>query len=224
MNYFLHFLSLLCKIPAAFWYFLVGSLSSLSAVWLTNHSNTRLQRERFENDRRLKNREREMTFRKDIYTAAVGAIAVSMGALSKISDLSVSPKELSEMYFEQSSALAKVNLIAGEDAIRALANFGPAFAGAFLRLLPQRAVLSNLQGHGEFVARYLPFAKQCFAESISVGRLLVPLLVAVRDELDLSISKEEYAKILYQAHSKLEGQMNEFFQNIAHGDAGASTS
>jgi hypothetical protein len=68
-----------------------------------------------------------------------------MSALSKFSDLGFSLKEVSATYLEKSAALAKVNLVAGEDTIRALANFGTEFAGAFLRLTQQRMVLSFLQ-------------------------------------------------------------------------------
>jgi hypothetical protein len=52
----------------------------------------------------------------------------------------------------------------------------------------------------ELVAKHTPFAKECFVESIRVNRVLIPLLVAARMELELSISKETYAEILYQAH------------------------
>jgi len=48
----------------------------------------------------------------------------------------------------------------------------------------------------ELFARHISFAKQCFAETINVNRLLIPLLVAARMELELSISKERYAEIL----------------------------
>ena len=146
MNDFLRFFAqLLDKIPATFWGVVIGSFFTLLGSFFTNRANDHRLRLQLQNDRELKNREREMTFRKDTYAAAAEAIAVSMGALSKFSDLSFSLKEVSETYLEQSPALAKVNLVAGEDTIRALANFGGGFAGAFSRLVQQRMVLSNLQ-------------------------------------------------------------------------------
>lgn len=146
MKDFLHFLTqLLDEIPATFWGVVVGSLFTLTGVYLTNRASDRRLRNQLQNDRELKSREREMTFRKDTYAAAAEAISVSMTALSKFSDLSFSLKEISATYYEKSSALAKVNLVAGEDTIRALANFGTKFAGAFLRLSQQRIVLSILQ-------------------------------------------------------------------------------
>jgi hypothetical protein len=164
-----------------------------------------------------------------------------MSALSKFSELSFPLKEISATYLEKSPALAKVNLVAGEDTIRALANFGAEFSGAFFRLTQQRMILSILQEQiavkvalikgfektrdamielmrhhniegtqdvrrfeaiqknfefeadriattnqeiqqmtAELFARHISFAKQCFAETINVNRLLIPLLVAAR--------------------------------------------
>jgi hypothetical protein len=43
-------------------------------------------------------------------------------------------------------------------------------------------------------------------------------------ELELSISKEHYAEILHQTHSKLEGQLDEFIRNVAAVNAVAPNS
>jgi hypothetical protein len=54
-------------------------------------------------------------------------------------------QEGSAEYLEKSPVLAKVNLVAGEDTICALARFGEEFSGTFFRLAQQRMVLSILQ-------------------------------------------------------------------------------
>jgi len=270
MNDFLQsFAQLLGKIPASFWGVVVGALFPLLGIFFTNRANNRRLSLQLQNDRELKNREREMTFRTE-------AIAASMSVLSKLSELSFSLKEVSATYLDTSPILAKVNLVAGEDTIRALANFGTEFARAFLRLAQQRMVLSILQEQiavkvalvkdfektrdamielmrhhniegtqdvrrfeaiqknfefeagriatthqeilqmtAELYAKHGPFAKQCFVESNNISRLLVPLLVAARMELELSFSKEKYAEILHQTYSNLEGNLDEFLQNIA---------
>ena len=146
MNDFLQsFAQLLGKIPSSFWGVVVGALFPLLGIFFTNRANNRRLSLQLQNDRELKNREREMTFRKDTYAAAAEAIAASMSVLSKLSELSFSLKEVSATYLDTSPILAKVNLVAGEDTIRALANFGTEFARAFLRLAQQRMVLSILQ-------------------------------------------------------------------------------
>jgi hypothetical protein len=286
MNDFLQFFArLLDKIPAAFWGVVVGSLFTLLGSVLANRANDRRLSRQFQHDRELTNREREMSFRKDTYTAAAEAIAVSMSALSKLSELSFSLKEISATYLESSPVLAKVNLVAGEDTIRALANFGSTFAGAFFRLTQERMILSilqeqiavkvalvrgfektrdamiellrhhNIEGDHDvrkfeeiqknfafeadriatanqeiqqmtaaLSAKHLVFAKVCFVESNNVNLVLIPLLVAARTELELSISKEKYAEIIHQASSNMEGNLDEFIQNIAAVNAAAPTS
>lgn len=67
----------------------------------------------------------------------------------------------------------------------------------------------------ELVAKHNPFAKECFAESIRLNKMLVPALVAARMELGHSISEERYAAILNQAQPKLEGNMDEFIQKVS---------
>lgn len=253
------------KIPGTFWGVVFGSFFTLLGVHLTNRaSDTR------------SNREREMAFRKEIYTAATKAIAASLSAISKLTDLTCPIKEIAATYAEQSPVIAVVNLVAGEDTIRALTNFGTEFGGAYLRLIQQRMVLSVLQEQivgkaaslrgfektrdtmldlmqqhnidglqdtrrfetlrgifdfevgrittiseeikqmtAELVAKHTPFAKECFAESIRLNKILVPALVAARMELGHSMSEERYADILYQAQPKLEGNMDEFIQKVS---------
>ena len=274
MNELHRFTQLLGDIPATFWGVVVGSLFTLTGIYFTNRAN----------DLRLRV-EREMTFRKETYAAAAEAISVSISALAKFSDLSFSLKEISATYLDKSPALAKVNLVAGEDTLRALASFGTEFAGAFLRLAQQRMILSVLQEQitgkagllrgfektrdamielmrhhnidgvqdsrrfeaiqtnyefeagriattnqelrqmiAELSATHIPFAKECFVEAARVNRLTIPLLVAARMELDLSVSKEQYAEILHQALSKHGGQLDDFMENIAAANAVAPTS
>lgn len=146
MHDVLNFLAqLLGEIPATFWGVVAGSLLTLTGIHFTNRASDRRLRLQLQNDRELRDREREMAFRKDTYAAAAEAISASLSALSKFSDLGFSQKDISATYLDKSAALAKVNLVAGEDTIRALANFGTEFAGAFLRLTQQRMVLSVLQ-------------------------------------------------------------------------------
>jgi Mg2+ and Co2+ transporter CorA len=272
------------KIPATFWGVVFGFLFTLMATYFTNRANDRRQRLQLQNDRELKNREREMAFRKETYADAAGAIAIAMGTLSRLSDLSLSPKEIPAPYLDSSPFIVKVNLVAGEETIRALANFGMEFSGAFLRLSQQRIVLSSLhdqiaakaalaegfaktrdamielmrhhniegmrdarrfeeiqrnydfeaaridaanqeirQMKSALAAQYIPFAKECFAETLRLRRPLIPLLVSARNELEFSITEDKYAEILEQTQSQIEGQMNEFLQKLSPASTGSAT-
>ena len=123
----------------------VGRWGRLRGHFVEGHFDRHLFHKQLESDRELSNREREMAFRKEIYTAAAGAIALSMGVFYRFSELSFSTKEISAPYLENSHTIAKVNLVAGEETIRALVDFGTEFSGAFLRLSQQRIVLDGLQ-------------------------------------------------------------------------------
>ena len=76
----------------------------------------------------------------------------------------------------------------------------------------------------ELSARHIPFAKQCFVETTNLNQLLIPVLVAARMELELSISKERYAEILHQTRSNLDEHLDEFIKNISTVNAAAPTS
>jgi hypothetical protein len=273
------------KIPATFWGVVIGSLFTLAGITLTNRASDRRQRMQLENDRDLSNRGREMAFRKETYTAAAEAIALSMSVFSRFSELSYSMKEISAPYLENSHTIAKVNLVAGEETIRALIDFGMEFSGAFLRLSQQRMVLDILQKQiaekvalvtgfektrdamielmrhhniegiqddrrfqmlkdnfdfeagriattyqeiqqmtAELVAKHTPFAIECFAETKRVNRPLIPLLVAARAELELPLSKNNYAELISQMYPTLEGDMGEFIQKISDARAAATIS
>jgi hypothetical protein len=268
-------IQLLAEIPATFWGVVIGSLFTLTGIYLTNRASDRRLRLQLQNDRELKNREREMAFRKDTYAAGVEASSVQVSVLPKISDLSFSLKDISAIAVEKSPALAKVNLVAGEGTLRALTSFGVEFSGAFTRLMQQRMVFAILQEQiaakiallsgfektrdamlelmrhhnidgvqdprrfeviqenfdfeakriattsqeiqlmtADLAAKHGPFAKQCFVEFTKVNRMLIPLLVAARSELELPISHELYVEILQQTEPKLEGHLDELIQSI----------
>lgn len=276
MNYLYSAFDFLCKISATFWGVVVGSLFTLGGVTLTNRASYHRLQLQLTSDRDLKNREREMTFRKETYSEAAEAITVQLNAISRLVDLSVSLQQISATYQEKSPVIARVNLVAGEATILALAEFGRGFATAFLRLSQQRMMLDimqqqivlkaaslkefektrdamielmrhhNIDGNhdhrrfeaikgiydfeagrietmseeikklvAELQAKQMPFTKECLTELINVNRLLIPVLVAARTELELSISREKYAQILNETQAHLEEQLDGFMQNIA---------
>ncbi|MFZ0593479.1 MAG: hypothetical protein WAM39_23680, partial [Bryobacteraceae bacterium] len=125
---------LLSQVPGTFWGVIAGSIFTLLGTHLTNRAN----------DRRL-SREREIAFRKEVFASAAEAVSRAVNTLSKFSDLSVPQRDLSAAILESSPALAKVNLVANEDTVRALAALIGEMTGAFLHLSHQRLALESLQ-------------------------------------------------------------------------------
>ncbi|HXR37514.1 MAG TPA: hypothetical protein VN776_00390, partial [Terracidiphilus sp.] len=136
---------LLSQVPGTFWGVIAGSIFTLLGTQLTNRANDGRIRLQLQTDRELRSREREMSFRKEVFVSAAEAVARAVSTLSKFSDLSVPQKDLSAAILESSPALAKVNLVANEDTVQALAALMGEVSGAFLHLSHQRLAIEALQ-------------------------------------------------------------------------------
>jgi hypothetical protein len=136
---------LLSQVPGTFWGVIAGSVFTLLGTQLTNRANDKRLRLQLQTDRELQSRDREMSFRKEVFVSAAEAVVRAVNALSRFSDLSVPQKELSAAILESSPVLAKVNLVANEDTLRALAALMVEMTGAFLHLSHQRLALEVLQ-------------------------------------------------------------------------------
>lgn len=136
---------LLSRVPGTFWGVIAGSIFTLLGIQLTNRANDRRLRLQLETDRELRSREREMSFRKEVFVSAAEAVVRAVSTLSKFPDLSVPQKDLSAAILESSPVLAKVNLVASEDTVRALVALMGEMNGAVLHLSHQRLALEALQ-------------------------------------------------------------------------------
>ena len=102
------------SIPATFWGVIIGAFFSLSGVALTNRANDRRLHAQLAHDRQIKDRERELTLRKDVYLAAAEAISAGLMTVGRFADLEIPHDKLTEIYLEKSPAIAKVHVIARE--------------------------------------------------------------------------------------------------------------
>lgn len=137
---------LLSQVPGTFWGVIAGSAFTLLGTQLTNRANDKRLRLQLQTDRELRAREREMSFRKEVFVSAAEAVVRAVNSLSKFSNLSVPQTDLSAVFLESTPVLAKVNLVANEDTVRALAELTGELTGAFLHLSHQRLALEVLQG------------------------------------------------------------------------------
>ncbi len=140
---FTEILGLVETIPAAFWGVVIGSFYSLGGIYLTNRSNDRRLRAQLAHDREIRNRERELSLRKDIYLAAAEAISAGLNAIGRFADLELPHNQLTASYLEKSASIAKVHVIAKEDTARAVAAFLGDLSSTYLRLIPKRMLLSG---------------------------------------------------------------------------------
>lgn len=267
------------RIPATFWGVVIGSGFTILGIHLTNRANDRRLGRQLAHDGDLKNRERDLNLRKDVYLAASEAIAAGFATLARYVDLNIPHEKLTEGFVEKAPAMAKVHVIASEATAKALSELQTELSAAMLRLLAKRIPIAaekeragsikdqmdrfsrerdemlelmkrhNLEGndnqqrwavirrfyelaesqtlkHAEANARaqksladmQLELAAMCGAELPRFGKLLVPLIVAVRKELDVPIDPELYANILGDAQETQRSALEAFLNELRRKD------
>lgn len=141
MNYLTVLLSLLEKIPATFWGVVVGAILTLGGVVLTNRANDRRLRAQFDHDRKIRNRERELSLRKEIYLAATEAVSAGLTAIGRFANLDIPHDQIAEDYLNRSPSIAKVYVVSTEATGRAVAALTGELSAAYLRLSAKRIPL-----------------------------------------------------------------------------------
>jgi len=142
MNPFMELLALIEKIPATFWGVVVGAFFSLGGVALANRATDRRQRKQLAHDREIRDRERDLSLRKDIYLAAVEAISAGHMSVGRFSNLDIPNEKITETYIEKSPAIARVHVVAQEETARAIATFTSELGAVYLRLFAKRIPLT----------------------------------------------------------------------------------
>lgn len=175
MSTLTYLLTYLDKIPATFWSFIIAGFFTLSAtlsgIILTNRAHDRRLQTQFIHDQNLKNREREMSLRKDIYLAAAEAVSAGLIAVGRFANFEVPHEKLTEGYLDKAPSIAKVHIIAKEETVRAVVNFSGELSATFLRLATRRFTLvaqkqqieflkSQVDGFNKEQARTLELMKQ----------------------------------------------------------------
>ena len=268
-------LALVEKIPAIFWGVVIGSFFSLGGVILTNRAHDRRLQEQLTHDRELKNRDREMSLRKDVYLAAAEAVSAGLIAVGRFADFEIPHEKLTEGYLDKASSIAKTHVIANESTAKEIINFSNELGVTFLHLFAKRLPLLgqkqeiaflkdqigafakerdrnlelmkqyNLDGVNDqrkwnvlqrgfdfekrrideagqkanalaatFFPRQLQLVEECVQQTIRLGRLLVPVVVSVRKELELPINEAEYRKVAEEAVAKQVENLRKFMQEV----------
>lgn len=140
----MNLIDLINTVPATLWGFVIGSFLTVLGVILTNAANTKRLRLQHEHEWKLENKERDLNLRRDIYMAAMEAIATSVATIGRFSNLNIPSDELELTLTNASPAFSRVSIVGQEATIRAVANFSRELTGTFLRLSAKREKLSWL--------------------------------------------------------------------------------
>lgn len=257
---------------------------SLGGIVITNRANDRRLRAQLVNDRELRNRERELSLRKDVYLGAAEAISAGLTAIGRFANLDLPNDKITEVYLEKASSIAKIHVIAKEETVKSVVDFVNELGTAYLRLFAMRyplvidknqlAILDkqiesfanerdrmielmkqfNLEGNTDkrrweviqnnfkfeqeringflkrretlqanLNAKQMEFLQKCVSEELSLNRILLPAILAVRTELELPINKTVYTEVVEEGVKKQEAALRQFLNDL-HGYAAAQHS
>jgi hypothetical protein len=161
MAWFNDIKSFLEAIPATFWGVIFGSFFSLAGVMISNRSNDRRLREQFSHDREQKNRERELTLKKEIFLSVAEAFSAGIGAVNRFGNLEISNEQITSSFTDKSSSVAKVYVIAKMETSSAVAKFTSELASTYLRLFAKRVPLIEKKQRIDFLKEQIAaFSKQ----------------------------------------------------------------
>ena len=145
-------------VPGTFWGVIVGSFFTLGGVMLSNRAGNRRLRAQFEYERELRNHDRELALRKDVYLAATEAISAGLESVAKMADLEIPTKEISEGYLKRAPAIAKIHVIGNEDTLKAVINISSELSKTIMQLSVKRGLLlskkQELTNLDELIAKF----------------------------------------------------------------------
>jgi len=119
----------------------VTLLATLSGVFVANLSQNKRLRAQLAHEREMKNHEREMSLRKDVYLAGAEAVYAGLLAVNRFANLETPHEKVIEGYLDKAPSLAKVHIIAKEETVKALVAFSAALDTLFVRLFARRGPL-----------------------------------------------------------------------------------
>jgi hypothetical protein len=210
--------------------------ASLGSIILANEFNNRRLKAQLDHDRDLTKREREMSLRTEIYLAAAEAVSAGLFAVGQFPYLDVPYEQVLQGYANKAPSVTKVNIIAGVETVRAFVHFSTELTATFLRLalkrgplVAQKQLIDVLRSRDErareeaetlnvsLIRQHLEYSDECVAEALKLGRLLVPLLLAARKELELPIDEPEFLRISDEGFTKLVKNHQEFMRHLRAG-------
>ena len=138
-------LTLIARIPAAFWGVVIGSFFSLGGIVIANRANDRRLQKQLRHDREMRNRDRELSLRKDVYLSVAEAVLAGIVVIGRIADLDIPNNKVMEAYADKAPAIAKAHVIANERTIEVLTNLVGELNAVTLRMFTKRFPLTALK-------------------------------------------------------------------------------
>lgn len=145
LNYAIQFWSWLSGLPEQTQGIIIGSVFTLTGVWLTNRGNLKNLRQQLSHDRTQKKIAHELSLRRDVYLGVAQSISEGMTAISRLTDLSISYAEAVGKFKENSSQIAKIHIVAKEETAISFLEFMREFSKAMTRVSIARRPLEAIK-------------------------------------------------------------------------------
>ncbi len=198
------------NIPPALYGIIIGSFLTIIGVMLTNSSNTKQLRIQHEHERQLKDKERDLSLRREVYLQAMEAIAAGLVAVGRVSEMDSSMEDLMRSYTDLSPKIGKVSIVGKNETIKAMANFQQELTGAFLRLSAKRESFRSLNQRAGTLENSIN-SKKSELERLAEKLATTPASKDVKQ--DMSKVARDYEKLSVKT-KKLEKEFEEIWEHL----------
>ena len=118
-------------------------LATLSGIFVANYFQNSRLRTQLDHEQKLKDREREMSLRRDVYLEVAEAVQAGLIAINRFPNLELANDKVIEGYIDKAPSIAKVHIIGKEETVNAVIDFTAELSAAFLRLFAKRVSLAS---------------------------------------------------------------------------------
>lgn len=149
MNILVQWATYLNAVPNVIWAALIAfssavcaSLLTVGGVLLQARNSRALQIATLQHDAKQRDREREMSVRREIYIPAADAVSRMQNNLLKLANLDVPDQEINETYTDSAAVLGRVQVVGQNALVQAISAYLLAYGEAYLELYFERAPLT----------------------------------------------------------------------------------
>ena len=137
------------SIPAAVYAATTASTITLAGLWLQNRGESKRNIQRLHHDALQRDREREMTLRRDVYLKAAEAMAHAQEYLAGLANMDISPQQHEALIKGVGADLNKVHIVGSMPTVKAVVEANEFFAHAVSDLsickLPIRQIAQEIE-------------------------------------------------------------------------------
>lgn len=143
------------KVPDVVWSAIIASIMTQFGVLLVNRNSRHQQRDALRNDALQRDREREMSLRREVYLPAAEAITNRFNILSRFTYLDISMQDILTELTKDTAAIAKIEVVGTNATVQAIYTFSQEFGAAILELELKRVSIDKRKKDIEYLSECL---------------------------------------------------------------------